>query len=162
MICRFVVEPNRDRAVRWLDVGCGTGVLLDSYGPIQNKLGLETDAGSVETARSKGLDVRQVGPAWDFTEFGTFDLVTACDVIEHVRDDQSAVAAMNAVLNPGGIVLVTVPALMSLWSNHDVLNRHFRRYTRHSLLNVFDSARWELLRITYFSSFLLPVIWTVL
>src|SRR5690349_18494474 len=74
---KYVTAPE---ATRWLDVGCGTGVLLDSYPRIPNRLGLELDAGSVERGRSKGLDVRQVAPKWDFTEYGTFDLVTMCDV----------------------------------------------------------------------------------
>lgn len=157
MLDRFVTDPP---STRWLDVGCGTGVLLDSYPRISNRLGLELDAGSVARAQSKGLDVRQVGPAWDFKAFGRFDLVTMCDVIEHMEDDQAALAAVRRVLNPEGIVLVTVPALQSLWSAHDVRNHHFRRYDRRRLLSLFGPGEWDVLRASYFSSFLLPLIWT--
>jgi SAM-dependent methyltransferase len=153
---RYVTSPD---ATRWLDVGCGTGVLLHSYPRIANRLGLEMDAGSVERARAKGLDVRRVEPRWDFTEYGRFDLVTLCDVIEHVEEDREAIAAVREVLNPGGQVLVTVPALQSLWSAHDVLNHHYRRYDRRMLLSRFDPALWDVRWASYFSSFLFPMIW---
>ena len=152
--------PDLDRA-RWLDVGCGAGVLLEQYTRIspERKLGLEMDGGCVEAARAKGLDVRQVGPQWDFTAYGQFDLVTLCDVIEHVEDDFAAIEAVRAVLNTGGTALITVPALMSLWSAHDVRNHHFRRYAKPDLVARFPKDRWKVQRLTYFSSFLLPMIW---
>jgi SAM-dependent methyltransferase len=153
---RYVTDPAK---TRWLDVGCGTGVLLDSYPRIPNRLGLELDGGSVERGRQKGLDIRQVEPRWDFREYGKFDLVTMCDVIEHVEDDREALGAVREVLNPGGTVLVTVPALQGLWSAHDVRNHHFRRYDRRQLLSRFDPAEWDVRWASYFSSFLLPMIW---
>jgi len=145
---------------RWLDVGCGTGVLLDSYPAISHKLGLELDGGSVLRAQKKGLDVRQVRPRWDFREYGAFDLVTLTDVIEHVERDQEAVDAVRAVLNDNGIVLVTVPALMGLWSSHDVVNHHFRRYTIRTLLPLFPPEQWKVLKVSYFSSLLFPMVYT--
>ncbi|HSU66330.1 MAG TPA: class I SAM-dependent methyltransferase [Tepidisphaeraceae bacterium] len=147
---------------RWLDVGCGTGVLLHSYPAIDasHKLGLELDAGSVSRAQAKGLQVRRVESKWDFAEYGRFDLITMTDVIEHVQDEREALDAVRAVLNDNGILLVTVPALMSLWSSHDVVNRHFRRYTRPTLLKLFPPAEWEVLKVSYFSSLLLPLVWT--
>jgi SAM-dependent methyltransferase len=143
---------------RWLDVGCGTGVLLDSYPAISNKLGLELDAGSVERARSKGLDVRKVEPRWDFSDFGAFDLITLTDVIEHVEHEHQALDAVRAVLKDGGVVVVTVPALMSLWSGHDVVNHHYRRYTEDTLLPLFPPDQWKILKVSYFSSLLLPMV----
>jgi SAM-dependent methyltransferase len=151
--------PNPDQA-RWLDVGCGTGVLLAATPQIPHRMGLEMDEGSVKRAQEKGLDVRQVQPKWDFTEYGRFDVVTLCDVIEHVENDLDAINAVKQVLNPGGVVLVTVPALKSLWSAHDVRNHHFRRYDRKRLLQAFDPADWDVQWVTYFSSFLLPMVWT--
>ena len=154
---RYVTSPER---TRWLDVGCGTGVLLDSYPRIADRLGLELDAGSVERGRAKGLDIRRVEPRWDFREYGTFDLVTMCDVIEHVEKDDEAVVAVRDVLRPGGLVLVTVPALQGLWSAHDVRNHHYRRYDRTGLLARFAPGEWDVLRASYFSSFLFPMIWS--
>jgi SAM-dependent methyltransferase len=154
---KYVHSPA---TARWLDVGCGTGVLLAATPQIPNRMGLEMDAASVARAQEKGLDVRQVQPKWDFSEHGKFDVVTLCDVIEHVEHDIDAINAVNRVLNPGGTVLVTVPALRSLWSAHDVRNHHFRRYDRKQLMSLFDPRQWKVQRATYFSSLLLPMVWT--
>jgi 2-polyprenyl-3-methyl-5-hydroxy-6-metoxy-1,4-benzoquinol methylase len=151
--------PNPELA-RWLDVGCGTGVLLAATPEFPDRMGLEMDEGSVKRAQEKGLDVRQVQPKWDFTDYGRFDVVTLCDVIEHVEHEEDAINAVRQVLNPGGTVLVTVPALKSLWSAHDVRNHHFRRYDRRMLLAAFSEGDWHIERVTYFSSFLLPMVWT--
>ena len=168
VVRRRIIHAALDRYVprgaalpRWLDVGCGTGVLLDSYPAIDNahKLGLELDHDSVARARAKGLDVRQVKPKWDFAEYGSFDLITLTDVLEHVENESEAVAAVRAVLNDGGTLLVTVPALMGLWSSHDVVNHHYRRYTKPTLLRLFPPHEWQVLKASYFSSLLLPMIW---
>jgi SAM-dependent methyltransferase len=143
---------------RWLDVGCGSGVLL-SKADLANKIGVDLDPLNVAAGRAKGLDVRQVERGWDFSDLGTFDLVTLCDVVEHVEHEAPAIAAVYDALKPGGVVLVTVPALMSLWGPHDVVNHHYRRYTRRTLLPLFPADKWEVERTTYFSSLLLPMIW---
>jgi 2-polyprenyl-3-methyl-5-hydroxy-6-metoxy-1,4-benzoquinol methylase len=146
---------------RWLDIGCGTGVLLESYQRLKNKIGVEMDAASVVAGRAKGLEIQQISRTWDLASYSKFDLVTLCDVIEHVEDDAGAIREVGQVLNDHGIVLITVPALMSLWSNHDVVNHHYRRYNRRQLLALFPSAQWEVLRVSYFCSFLLPMVWGV-
>ena len=60
---------------------------------------------------------------------GRFDLVLMLDVLEHVEDDRAAL--LDAVLNflaPGGRLLVSVPAGPGLFSRHDELLGHKRRY----------------------------------
>ena len=147
-------------AVRWLDVGCGTGVLLESYRRIGRKMGLELDGQCVARGRDKSLEIVQTASTWDLRHFGTFDVVTLCDVIEHVEHEREALDAVWESLSPGGIALVTVPAIKSLWSSHDVINHHFRRYHLRELQQLFDASRWSVRRISYFSSLLFPLIWT--
>jgi SAM-dependent methyltransferase len=152
--------PNHQaKPPRWLDVGCGTGVMLNDYQRITDKTGLEADPNCVQRAQSKGLRVLQTGVDWDLKSHGRFDLVSLCDVLEHVEHEQPALRAVYDALNPGGILLVTVPALQSLWSSHDVINHHFRRYNHKQLLALFDPRQWEVLKSSYFCSFLLPMIW---
>ena len=147
---------------RWLDVGCGPGVLLDAFHAGGEKIGIEVDPVLAEQARRKGLNVWGATEGrWDFSEHGAFDLITLCDVIEHVEDDAAALDAARAALRDGGVLLVTVPALRSLWSNHDVVNHHFRRYERADLARLFPRERWDVLKLSYFSSVLFPLIWSV-
>ena len=87
----------------------------------------------------------------------SFELAASLDVIEHLEDDLAALRELRRVVAPGGALLVTVPAYQWLWSGHDEINHHLRRYTRSSLLRVAREAGWEPVRTTYFNSLLLPV-----
>ena len=79
------------------------------------------------------------------------------DVIEHLDDDGLALKEAAHVLVPGGVVIVTVPAFMSLWSEHDVLNEHRRRYRRAELGSRLEQAGLRIERLTYFNSRLFPL-----
>ncbi len=89
-------------------------------------------------------------------EADSFDLAASLDVIEHLEDDLAALRELRRVVAPGGSLLVTVPAYQWLWSGHDEINHHFRRYTRRSLQRAGEEAGWQQVRTTYFNSLLLP------
>ncbi len=73
------------------------------------------------------------------------------DVLEHLADDEAALRELLRVTRPGGRLLVTVPAHPWLWSDHDVLAHHERRYTRASLRAVARAAGWSEQRLTGFN-----------
>jgi 2-polyprenyl-3-methyl-5-hydroxy-6-metoxy-1,4-benzoquinol methylase len=141
-----------------LNVGAATGrstELLQSFGRVTS---LEYDQPCVDYCRDVlKLDVMQ----GSITELPyaeeSFDLVCAFDVVEHVEDDTKAVEELLRVCKPGGLVFMTVPAYMSLWSDHDVVNLHFRRYQKSQLLQLFSQGK--LLRATHFNTLLFPMIW---
>jgi SAM-dependent methyltransferase len=88
-----------------------------------------------------------------------YDLVCAFDVIEHVEDDLKAVQEMKRVCKKGGYVMVTVPAFMSLWGQHDVVNQHYRRYRLHELEQLFLADNDGIITYkNYFNSLLFPPI----
>ena len=86
----------------------------------------------------------------------SFDFAVSLDVIEHLEDDLTALRELRRTVAPGGSLLVTVPAYQWLWSGHDEINHHHRRYTRRSLQRVAEAAGWRQARTTYFNSLLLP------
>jgi SAM-dependent methyltransferase len=90
-----------------------------------------------------------------------FDIITALDVLEYIEDDKASAQTLLGLLKGGGGLIVTVPAYMSLWSNHDVVLEHKRRYTKPQLLALFDGLDCEIMKSTYFNSVLLPLIWVV-
>jgi SAM-dependent methyltransferase len=92
---------------------------------------------------------------------GSFDIVTALDVLEHIPDDRKAVAEMIRVLKPGGLLVLTVPALMSLWSDWDVSLHHQRRYLKNNLLELMDASVICCLHAAYINVLAVPVIWLV-
>ena len=121
-----------------LNIGVATGYssqLLQQFGTVTS---IEFDEECYEFTRDVVKIPIQQGSilALDFPD-NTFDLVCAFDVIEHVEDDRLAVSEMRRVAKQGGVMCVTVPAFMFLWSEHDVVNHHFRRYTAPILRGVF-------------------------
>lgn len=83
-----------------------------------------------------------------------YDLVTAFDVIEHVEDDVKSIDEMYRVCKPGGYIVITVPAYQFLWSEHDVVNHHYRRYTLNQLLHLLENKDGKIIYKTYFNSIL--------
>ncbi|HYY05256.1 MAG TPA: class I SAM-dependent methyltransferase [Candidatus Limnocylindria bacterium] len=89
---------------------------------------------------------------------GAFDAVLALDVLEHLDDDAAALAEAARLLKPGGMLVVTVPALPSLWGAQDVVSHHRRRYTKRTLRALFARAGLPRPALTYFNTLLLPPI----
>lgn len=86
----------------------------------------------------------------------TWDLITAFDVIEHVAEPVEALRAILAALAPQGTFVCSVPAFQFLWSKHDELNHHFRRYNLALLRSQLTEAGFEVQFISYFNSWLFP------
>jgi SAM-dependent methyltransferase len=89
------------------------------------------------------------------------DLMLAMDVLEHIDDDVGALKSWLPHLKSDGVVLITVPAFKWLWSNHDDLLEHKRRYTKEEVLNLAKAAGLTPVRLHYAFSFVLPLVWLV-
>jgi SAM-dependent methyltransferase len=77
-------------------------------------------------------------------------VVTALDVLEHVREDLPALREINRILTPGGKLIITVPAYGFLWSEHDEALHHYRRYVARELRAKLVASNFEIERSTYF------------
>lgn len=88
---------------------------------------------------------------------GPFDVITLLDVLEHLDDDLGGLRELFGHLRPGGLLLLTVPAYQWMWSQHDVVLHHRRRYTLGRLESVVRAAGFEVLRSSYYTSLLLPL-----
>jgi SAM-dependent methyltransferase len=84
-------------------------------------------------------------------------LALMMDVLEHVPDDAGLLRTYAEKMQPGSRILITVPAMPWMWSGHDVFLEHYRRYTRHSLEQVIDSAGLKCLSACYYFGFTLPM-----
>jgi SAM-dependent methyltransferase len=143
---------------RILDAGCGSGRNMVEFARHGRVSGIELSATSVGRARERGLGEVLSGSILEMPfPDASFDLVASLDVVEHLQDDGAALREMRRVVAPGGALLLTVPAYQWLWSGHDEINHHHRRYTRSSLRDVAEAAGWRQVRTTYFNSLLLPV-----
>lgn len=143
-----------------LDVGCGTGAVLESLAPPgipigvddhEEALGFVAEQGSARLLRASatGLPVRSESIARAFL----------LDVAEHVPDDAAVFAELRRVLAPGGVAVVHVPAHPALWSPHDEVMHHVRRYRRRELERKLGAADLDVLSLGWtFGAILLPAI----
>jgi SAM-dependent methyltransferase len=143
---------------RFLDIGCGTGRNLAEFARGDTAVGVEFSEAAVELARGRGLDCRQGDAETLPFEDASFDVVSAFDVLEHLRDDRAALREARRVAAPGAVLVATVPAYQWLWSQHDETHNHYRRYTRPQLVAAAESVGWRTSFATYFNSVLLPAI----
>ncbi len=155
---RVIDNMRLPARARILDAGCGSGRNMVDLARQGTVTGVELSPASVEIARGRAVGEVLEGSILDMPlPAESFDLAVSLDVIEHLDDDAGALRELRRVVVPGGRLLVTVPAYQWLWSGHDEINHHHRRYTRRSLLTVAQRAGWECVRTTYFNSLLLPV-----
>jgi SAM-dependent methyltransferase len=142
---------------RILDAGCGSGRNMLELARHGTVTGIEVSETSVCLARARGVGEVVAGSVLEMPfAADSFDLAVTLDVIEHLEDDLGALRELRRTVAPGGSLLVTVPAYPWLWSGHDEINHHYRRYTRNSLQRVAEQAGWEQVRTTNFNSLLLP------
>lgn len=156
-LIRTRIAP-RDGA-RILEAGCGTGgnlTMLARHGTVD---ALEYDAQARAIASARGVGRIETGmlPGGIGFDGASYDLIAILDVLEHVEEDVASLAALRTRLAEGGRLLLTVPAVPWLWSNHDVIHHHKRRYTRAHLRRVAEAAGLKVEAIGYFNSLLFPL-----
>lgn len=145
--------------IQSLNVGAATGAtsdMLAAFGPVMS---IEYDEKCTAFTKTYLSTPIEQGSILELPfEANQYDLVAALDVIEHVEDHQLAVQELWRVCKPGGHIVITVPAYSLLWSEHDVINHHFRRYTLSELLALFQPLQGKVIYKTYYNSLLfLPI-----
>lgn len=153
-----LLAPDPGRRV--LEVGCSTGTnlpLLARYGRVQ---GIEMSAEALAVCQGRRPEFPVAQGSIPEAEPGRFDLICLFDVLEHIDDDAGAVDWIADHLAPGGRAVIVVPAFPVLWSHHDELAHHKRRYVRSTLLPLLE-RRFDLDCTTYFNTILFPPILAV-
>lgn len=144
---------------RILEIGCGTGHNLPMLGQFGTVEAIEIDPAARAIASDRlGRPAGDAPlPALPGVERGAYDLVAVLDVVEHIADDVAALRSLGETLKPGGRILVTVPAHPWMWSAHDVVNHHHRRYTKATLRKAVADAGLTVSGMGWFNSLLFPV-----
>lgn len=133
---------GQERRPLVLDVGSGTGATVAELSKTYRAIGVEPSASAVRRAREKypscefieGLAPHAIGE-----RIRDVRLVTMMDVLEHVADDYRLLADVVDACSPGTWFVLTVPADMSLWSEHDNVLGHYRRYDADGLASLWQS-----------------------
>ncbi|WP_165064775.1 class I SAM-dependent methyltransferase [Paludisphaera rhizosphaerae] len=158
LLKRYGIRPPN----RVLDAGCGWGVTLESLETAgYEAIGLDVSPqilGRLDTPgrRLVEADLTQAWPETSAPE--TFDAVLALDVIEHLDDDRAAVATLSGLVKAGGLLVVSVPAQPSLFSEFDSVQGHRRRYLPEGLRSAFDASGLSIESIFWWGSWMTPIL----
>lgn len=146
-----------------LDIGCGAGLMLDALSKRGTTCGMDMSDEAIRFSQEIFKGTIKKGSLPDDVPYDaeSFTLITALDVIEHVEEDVAALRRLKSLLVPDGVAVITVPAYMSLWSAHDVINEHKRRYTADELVSKLMDAGFDIERVSYFNTLLFPVVYIV-
>jgi len=154
-----VPKQDEGAACFAVDIGCGAGFTAKLFEPNWGMVGVDVSRDALRFCQRRGLTrLCQV----DMTRFSlpfktsSFNLVLALDVIEHIDDDIHALKECQRILKDRGLLIVTVPAFMSLWSPWDEALGHKRRYDARRLSETAQQAALSIVRLTYIFFFVFP------
>jgi SAM-dependent methyltransferase len=159
VLSRLIGQLALPKRAKILEVGCGAGgniPMLSDFGGVD---ALEPDQPSRDYVREHcGVEPKD-GHLPDDLPYApkSFDAVCAFDVVEHVADGKGAMQALGKLVAPGGYLVVTVPAYQWMWSHHDELHHHKRRYTRDRILEEMRAAGLLPVKASYFNALLFPL-----
>ena len=164
-ILRKIAALGAVPGARILELGCGAGCVAaelakagyEVTGVDGHRALLAVACTRAPKARFLCHDLRQGPPD---VERGSFDVVGLFDVIEHLDDPVQALADAMCFAKPGGYVIGTVPALMSLWSSIDAHSGHKTRYSERTLGTTLSALRGaRVIEIAPFFRLLVPLLW---
>ena len=159
--CVLKMTKKLDRNSEILDIGCSSGLMLNTLiesGFASERMhGIDISEKAIANCKKAGLSQTHVMDAAQIDlPKQHFDLLIASDCLEHLEHDETALAQWLKLLKPNGKLIVFVPAYQFLWSSHDEVNLHFRRYTNRDLRQKLKKQGFKVQRSGYWNSFLLP------
>ncbi|MCC1483701.1 class I SAM-dependent methyltransferase [Winogradskyella immobilis] len=157
---QLLYETSKDSKI--LDIGCSSGVLIqdliDCGFNANNIHGIDISERAIERSKVLGIKQTQIMDAQNIKFSHTFDLLIASDCLEHLKNDNQALHNWYNLLNPGGKLIVFVPAYQFLWSRHDEANNHYRRYTKLGLKRKLIASNFIIEKASYWNTLLfLPI-----
>jgi hypothetical protein len=160
-LLRFALGKWPTSPRRIVDVGAGSGFLSRSLANFESgdEVTCVDPNYDTEWAEEQGL-LRFVRCA-DPDDVARANVLLFIDVIEHVQDDVALLVEYASAAPPNTLVLIAVPAFMSLWSPHDVFLEHFRRYRLPGLRDTVERAGLEVIHQQYLFASIFPAVWAV-
>jgi len=150
---QFIVESLRrvrpPQGAKILDIGCGDGLFFDRLREFGDVEGVEpfADLVSANNPDRDRIYIRRFDN--DFQPGKCYSVILMLDVLEHLEEPVAALRHVLSLLSADGIFVATLPAFMSLWTNHDVLNQHFTRYTKSAFRDVARKAGLQIIEERY-------------
>lgn len=143
-----------------LDLGCGTGINFDIFKKFANHVvGIDNSSEALYYAHQRGFATTRLAniAKLDYAD-SSIGIITILDVLEHLPNEETVLREVSRILGPEGLLIITVPAYQFLWSEHDIALYHERRYTAGSIRSILEKNNFQIIKLSYIISFLLPLI----
>ncbi len=153
-IVRRALTVVKRKPLTLLDFGAGFGGmhdLLASYGRV---VAYEPNRDAQQECHARGYETVIKDEAELRSDGGRFDVVGAFDVIEHIKEADSALELIRSKLAPEGLFVSTVPSFEWLWSEHDIAHQHQKRYTTATYRSLLERHGFRVLYLGYWNVFL--------
>ena len=162
MIFELIEQLNIKKDSKILDIGCSGGHLIELLvaNGFKNAYGIDKSMNAINLCKKKLIKNVYVMNAAK-TKFNNeeFDVIIASDILEHIKNDMPALKEWNRILNPNGKLILFVPSFKFLWSKHDEMNHHYRRYSKSELIRILKKSNFEIIRSSYWNfSLFFPII----
>lgn len=152
------VEDAGHKHAKILDIGSGTGGELEIISKYGEVLATDIDKNVLDVAKKAGYKTRQLNIENEILEFGSYDTISAFDVLEHINNDYFAISNIFKALKNDGYFVFTVPAHPIIFSGHDVITGHKRRYTKKELREKLEREGFEDINLFYWNFILFPAV----
>ena len=160
IIAHVISKLKLPNSAKLLDAGCGNGDNLNMLSAFGKVTAIEKDPDACERAKNKnsaGIFQGHLPDNIPSNIGSNFDLVVLLDVLEHIDEDKSSLGAIKNLMKQDAILIITVPAFQWLWSRHDELHHHKRRYTTLEIKQLLQSNDYQVKYISYFNTLLFPL-----
>jgi SAM-dependent methyltransferase len=145
--------------LRLIEIGAGVGVnagLLRQYGELTL---VECSDSAIGILEKDGYSVVKGFLPDVADKLGSrFDVILLIDVLEHIENDREALLSLKQLMGKDSLLIMTVPAFMFLWSAHDEVHAHYRRYERSSLMELLHEAGYNIELVSYYNMILFPFV----
>lgn len=157
-LCKSLLGKPTNKNIA--EVGCSSGVLLNQLNSKNDCIGIEKSDLAINYLKSKSIKTVQTNDYKTSLKNNSLDILIASNVLEHIKEDTRALQEWSRVIKKNGKLVIIVPAFQILWSKHDELNLHFRRYSKQELVKKINSVgKLKIEKISYWNSLLfLPVL----
>ena len=136
-----------------VDIGAGSALFSKEL----LRLNLVSEVVAVDVGYEAERETRSGISYCRTTQYSGFTHFLLTDVLEHVGEDEEFLADIVSQADRDSSFIITVPALMSLWSGHDVYLRHFRRYTKKELRHLVEQSGLSVISVRYTYSTVFPI-----
>jgi ubiquinone/menaquinone biosynthesis C-methylase UbiE len=160
ILFRLIDRLNIKRDDNILEVGCSGCSFIEVLRKkgFEDVCGVDISKDAIGICRKRGITAYAMDAAKTKFKDNQFDVIISSDILEHIKDDDSALKEWNRILKRNGIMIIFVPAFSFLWSYHDAINKHYRRYSKQSLTKALKKENFEVIRASYWNfSLFLPV-----